>query len=97
MKKLLLIGLLFTVSACATPITDDEYVKCEHLYDDSKTVLTKHFNNIQHVSVTDCPDIIKYRSGACPALVKIITLEQEIVWLTQLEFENYKCTQMKEY
>jgi hypothetical protein len=98
MKHVLaIVGLVFFVGCSTSPrVIEGEYVVCEHLYDSDRNIITRHFNNIQGVPVADCPDIVKDINGSCPELIKIITIDNRIEWLTQREFENYECEKHKE-
>lgn len=94
--KLLITFIALLMSGCSTtPNLPDEYVKCEHFYDSSRTIFTESFDNIEQFTAANCPDIIRDSVGECPMLIKITTVDDEVTWLTQLEFENYECKQME--
>jgi hypothetical protein len=92
MKNIILISLLVMLGACAATVDvpQGEYIECKHIYSDN-IILAKEFSDIKKVGVNDCSDIIRYPSGDCPSFVKIVTIDENVEWLTLLEFENYEC------
>lgn len=92
MRNLFSLILVFFLVGCSTSRVDaEDYINCTHKYDGSRDILVQDRSDIQKVSITECPPILLDADGKCPTLVKIINLDNEEIWLTENEFENYVC------
>lgn len=90
--------VLFLVGCPQEQELPEEYVVCHHLYDRERTIVVKSFDDIEQVSSDDCPDVIIDGNGNCPSLFRLKPIfEEEVVYLTDREFENYNCKQSGVY
>lgn len=91
MKYLVITLTLLLISCTSAKELPDTYVVCNHLYDSSRSVTTASFDNLTQIYTDNCPNILRNVNGECPSLIEIINLNDERVYLTDQEFENYKC------
>lgn len=86
----LIMGII--VSSCATAYNGlpETFFDCQHKYDDKRSFIVESpVHDIKHIQANNCSDIIK--QNACPIIIKIESLQQNTIYLTENEMNNYNC------
>lgn len=86
--------VVFLLSGCSYAQVNnlpDGYLNCTHKYDARLDVLVKSEEDIVFIQPNSCSAAIQNSLGECPTLVRVVNIDDKIVWLTSLQYENYVC------
>lgn len=96
MKHLFL--LLFTITLCGCGIVKgdlpDNYFVCEHKYDKTRSFLVESEEDVTFITAESCGILMV--NGECPIVIKVETVSNETLFLSENELENYETCKFKE-